>query len=216
MVYISRVTNLTLGETMVDENLNNAAEEAQSDESTESVEPEAVEESPDTTTESEEDVEKLAELSQQELEEKLNEAQKTEAELKDRMLRIQADFENFRKRTVKEKQDIAQYTLEEFIKKLLPVLDNLDRAIEHSSTENMEAFRQGVELVLKQFKDVLSSEGLKEVETENVEFNPNYHHGVAVENNPEVEDQHITEVFQKGYQLKDKVIRPAMVKVNQK
>lgn len=151
-----------------------------------------------------------------ELKGELEKAQKEADEYKERMLRTQADFENYKKRSIREKDDLAQYTKEEFVKKLLPVLDNLDLALGHSSTENIDAYRKGVELVLKQFIDVLDKEGLKEIETENAAFDPNYHHGVAVDNNPDVEDQHITEVFQKGYELKGKVLRPAMVKVNQK
>lgn len=150
------------------------------------------------------------------LRQELKESQAKQEELKDRMLRVQADFENFKKRTQREKQDLARYTLEGFIKKLLPVLDNFDRAIDHAGTDNMEAYRQGVEMVYKQFKDVLEAEGLKEIECTGQAFDPNYHHGVAVDSNPEAEDQHITEVFQKGYQLGDKVLRPALVKVNQK
>ncbi len=150
------------------------------------------------------------------LKEQLKAAEENVDDLKDRMLRVQADFENFRKRTQREKEDLAQYTKEEVVKKLLPVLDNFDLAISHASTENLEAYAKGVELVAKQLRDVLESEGLKEIEAEGTTFDPNFHHGVAVDNNPELEDQQITEVFQKGYQLKDKVLRPSMVKVNSK
>lgn len=150
------------------------------------------------------------------LKKQLHEAEETVNELKDRMLRVQADFENFRKRTQREKLGISQNAREDVIEKLLPVLDNLDLAIDHSSTENMEAFKKGVELVQKQLIDTLGSEGLEMIPTDGTVFDPNIHHGVAVENNPDIEDQHITETFQKGYSLKGKVLRPAMVKVNQK
>ncbi len=150
------------------------------------------------------------------LKEELKDEKAKSDELKDRMLRIQADFENYKKRTQREKEDIAEYTKSELLKKLLPVLDNFDLALSHSSTDNPEAYKKGVELVSKQLRDVLDSEGLKEIEAEGKEFNPNYHHGVAVDQNPDVEDQHVTEVFQKGYELNGKVIRPSMVKVNQK
>lgn len=156
------------------------------------------------------------EPTREELEKALKASSELIAEYKDRLLRSQADFENYKKRTQREKLDTAQYAKEEVVKKLLPVLDNFDLALDHASTENVEAYRKGVELVAKQLRDVLESEGLSEIETDNVPFDPNYHHGVAVDNNPDVEDQHITETLQKGYQLGERVLRPAMVKVNQK
>lgn len=195
---------------MVDETLNPEISEEQenvSEQNDEVVEPEETL-TPDEVISADE--KEIASLKEQ-----LAQAENAAAELKDRMLRVQADFENFRKRTLREKEDLAQYTKENFVSKLLPVLDNLDLAIDHSNTDNMEAYRKGVELVAKQLKDVLESEGLQEIKAKDETFNPNYHHGVAVEQNPDIEDQKITEVFQKGYQLKDKVLRPAMVKVNQ-
>lgn len=197
---------------MVEENVNQAPQEGESEMNDQAAQ---MEQKPEEAVEQTESPEaEDAEIAS--LKEQLHQAEKSAADLKDRMLRVQADFENFRKRTMREKEDLAQYTKENFVKKLLPVLDNLDLAIDHSSTENMEAYRKGVELVAKQLVDVLDSEGLKEIEAQGQPFDPNYHHGVAVDQNPEAEDQEITEVFQKGYQLKDKVLRPAMVKVNQK
>ncbi len=146
----------------------------------------------------------------------LAEAKKSEADIKDHFMRLQADFENFKKRSAREKQDTAQYTLESFLKKLLPVIDNLERAQENAKTENLEAYKQGVDMVFKQLMDVLKDEGLSEVEAEGKSFDPNFHHGVAVDSESDAEDQAITGVFQKGYQFKDKVLRPAMVKVCQK
>lgn len=199
---------------MVDETLNPEVSEEETVEAPEeSTEADQAQAEPETV---EEPVEESAEAQEiASLKEQLSQAEKINTELKDRMLRVQADFENFRKRTQREKEDLAQYTKENFVTKLLPVLDNLDLALANSSTDNMEAYRKGVELVAKQLFDVLEAEGLKEVEAQDQDFNPNFHHGVAVDQNPEVEDQKITEVFQKGYQLKDKVLRPAMVKVNQ-
>lgn len=168
---------------------------------------------PEETQESEEEA-KNPEV--EALEEKLKNAEAQNAELKDRLIRVQADFENFRKRAQREKEDISSHAKESVVSKLLPVLDNFDLAIEHGNTENMEAYSKGVELVAKQLKDVLADLGLKEVEALGQEFDPNFHHGVAVDQNPEIDDQKVTEVFQKGYELKGKVIRPAMVKVNQK
>lgn len=174
----------------------------ETEEETVATEEESAQEKREPTSE---DYEKVAEA-----------ATKLAAEYKDRLLRSQADFDNFRKRTQKEKTETARYAKEEVVKKLLPVLDNFDLALEHASTENYEAFKKGVELVAKQLKEALEAEGLSDIESDNQTFDPNYHHGVAVDNNPDAEDQQITETFQKGYKFKDRVLRPAMVKVNQK
>lgn len=199
---------------MVDETLNNDIPAEEAEDTPQEVNDQVVE--PDQETEGKD--EEVLSPEQEEINVLKAQIAQDEAvitELRERMLRIQADFENFRKRTQREKEDLAQYTKENFITKLLPVLDNFDLAIDHSSTDNMEAYRKGVELVAKQLKDVLEDEGLKEIQAINEAFDPNYHHGVAVDQNPEVGDQVVTEVFQKGYQLKNKVLRPSMVKVNQ-
>lgn len=138
-------------------------------------------------------------------------------ELENKLVRLQADFDNFRKRTVKEKEDIYKYAIEDFSKKMLPVLDNLERAI--SSIEEVEisdGYAQGVKMVLTQLVEVLKNEGLQEISTENTQFDPQCHHGVTTEAVEEVEDNHILEVYQKGYRFKEKVIRPAMVKICKK
>lgn len=146
-----------------------------------------------------------------------NEAsEKSEADANlDRLIRLQADFENYKKRTQKEKLDIYQSATEDFIKKLLPVIDNLERAEAAAGEETADAYRSGVQMVFKQLMTVLEEEGLKEIEAEGTAFDPNYHHGVAVGAEDDKDDQTILEVFQKGYTFKEKVIRPAMVKVNQ-
>lgn len=171
----------------------------------------AVKETQDVETEAS-DIEAEAEK----VEEAINEASKTENEALERLVRLQADFENYKKRTQKEKSDIYQFALEGFVTKLLPILDNLDRAESAADDENKDSYREGVQMVFKQLMDVLNEEGLKEIETENTSFDPNFHHGVAVGEDGDKDDQAILEVFQKGYTFKEKVIRPAMVKVNQK
>ena len=137
--------------------------------------------------------------------------------IKDQMMRLQADFENYKKRSVREKTDIAAYTMENFMTKLLPVIDNLERS-EAAAEEAGESgsYRDGVKMVFDQLMGVLESEGLKAIDAEGQPFDPNFHHGVAVGNEEDAPDQTVLEVFQKGYTLNDKVIRPAMVKVNQK
>lgn len=161
-------------------------------------------------------------------EEKLNEenesAEKKPAEdkkedesLQNQLIRLQADFDNFRKRTIREKEDIYKYALEDFSSKLLPVLDNMERAVSSLEKNKIEdEYANGVKMVLAQLKGVLEKEGLKEIECENQEFDPNLHHGVTVEDSDDHKEDEIIEVFQKGYKFKEKVIRPAMVKICKK
>lgn len=166
----------------------------------------------------EESTQEQVEDSQEETkQEEAKEEAKQEEAVQSQLLRLQADFENYKKRTQKEKSDIYQMALEGFVKKLLPVLDNLERA-EKSGDDKGESstYRDGVQMVFKELINVMDQEGVKEIESEGKAFDPNFHHGVAVGMEEDVEDQIILEVFQKGYTLKGKVVRPAMVKINQK
>ncbi|MFN6431248.1 nucleotide exchange factor GrpE [Eubacterium callanderi] len=160
--------------------------------------------------------EQAAEEAVEDVEKSVNEAAKAEEAAMERLMRLQADFENYKKRTQKEKTDIYQFALEGFVTKLLPVLDNLDRAEAAADDDNADKYREGVQMVFKQLIGVLNEEGLQEIDCVGTAFDPNFHHGVAVGEDPEKDDQVVLEVFQKGYTFKDKVIRPAMVKVNQK
>ena len=146
--------------------------------------------------------------------EETKETVKEDEAVLERMIRLQADFENFKKRSQKEKTEIYQYAAESFATKLLPVMDNLERAESSLTDVNEEAksIVDGLQMVFKQLKDILKEEGLEEVSCDG-QFDPNLHHGVAVGEDDEKEDQAILEVFQKGYSFKGKVIRPAMVKV---
>ncbi len=134
----------------------------------------------------------------------------------DRFLRLQAEFDNYRKRVEKEKKEIIEYSTEEIIKKMLDVLDNFERAFQ--SLENgasLEEFRDGMEKIHKLFRDILEKEGVSEI-TETERFDPHVHEAMMQEINDDVEDETVTEVFQKGYRLGSKVIRPAKVKVSRK
>jgi molecular chaperone GrpE len=132
-------------------------------------------------------------------------------EFRDRYLRTLADFENFRKRSEREKQDYFRYAMAGVIKDLLPVLDNFDRALEHA--EEGDDFHRGVSLIYKQLFDVLRRHGLKIIEESNVRFDPNIHEAVVTEEDPSVPSHTVTAVLQKGYFLHDRLLRPAMVKV---
>ena len=144
----------------------------------------------------------------------LKEIVKEDEAVLNRLVRLQADFENFKKRSQKEKTEMYQFASENFATKLLPVMDNLERAEAALSdaSEEVKGYVDGLEMVFRQLKDVLKEEGLEEIVCEGP-FDPNLHHGVAVGQDDEKDDQEIIDVFQKGYKFKGKVIRPAMVKV---
>ncbi len=136
---------------------------------------------------------------------------KEDEELNTRYLRLAADFQNYKKRVEKEKGDIYAYANEKIVVELLDVIDNFERALEHS-TEN-ESFAEGMNLIFKQFKGVLEKNGVEEINALGEQFDPNFHHAVLTENSTEHESGKVTQVLQKGYLLNKKVIRPAMVKV---
>jgi len=133
-------------------------------------------------------------------------------EMRDRYMRTLADFENYRKRADREKQDFFKYALAGTIKDLLPVLDNFDRALEHA--EEGDDFHKGVSLIYKQLFDVLQRHGVKPNDQAGVPFDPNIHEAVVTEENPNVPANTVTAVLQKGYSLHDRLLRPAMVKVS--
>ena len=151
-----------------------------------------------------------------ELESAIAAAEKAEAEVKSRLVRLQADFENYKKRTQKEKSEVYTFAMDSFMTKLLPVIDNLERAEAAADDDSKDSYREGVQMVFKELMNVLNGEGLQEIDALGKAFDPNFHHGVAVGEDVDKPDQEILEVFQKGYLFKEKVIRAAMVKVNQK
>lgn len=133
------------------------------------------------------------------------------AGLRDQNIRKLAEFENFRKRSEREKNEFFRYALNDIMKDLLPVVDNFDRALE-SEGEQAGVILEGVELIHKQFRDVLQKYGLKAIDEAGVAFDPQIHEAVIREENPEV-PSHSVEILQKGYHLNDRLLRPAMVKV---
>lgn len=141
--------------------------------------------------------------------EKLKEAVAAE---KDRALRLQADFENFRRRTVKEKEELAAVVTQEFLKDMLPLVDNFERAMAAES-KDMETFQKGVEMISNQLWTILKKHGLEAIEAKGKVFDPNFHQAVMRVENPELEDETIVQELQKGYIAKGRVIRPSMVQV---
>lgn len=144
-------------------------------------------------------------------------ASQEEQELMSRLVRLQADFDNYKKRTIKEKDEIYKYALEGFSTKILPVLDNLERAIQSLDDKDIQdEYTNGVRMVLNQLLEVMEKEGLAAIDCDGASFDPNLHYGVTAEDSDEYEDDQIMDVLQKGYKFKEKVIRPAMVKICKK
>jgi len=159
-------------------------------------------------------VEETSTLSVAELQQKLDEALAKADENHQKLLRAQADFDNFRRRTRKEKEDQAKYASLSLVEQLLPALDNFERALEASkSTQDMDSLVKGIEMVYKQLDQALVGEGLEVIPSVGEAFDPHYHQAVMQVESDEFESGYIVEELQKGYKLKDKVIRPAMVKV---
>lgn len=132
-------------------------------------------------------------------------------DLRNRYLRTLADFDNLRKRTEREKADFFRYATASVLKDLLPILDNFDRAMEHSVAD--DEFHKGVELIYKQLYDVLSKHGLRPIDEVGVHFDPNIHEAVVREEDATVPSHTVTMILQKGYFLHDRLLRPALVKV---
>ncbi len=130
----------------------------------------------------------------------------------DRLARLQAEFDNFRKRSVREQQDFRDYALVEALKSLLPILDSLDRALKTGGV-SVQDFRSGIELIDKQFHDALARLGVEPIPVEGAVFDPNQHQAVQMVDTDEVEDNHVIDELQRGYRIKDRLLRPAMVRV---
>ena len=131
--------------------------------------------------------------------------------LVDRLARMQAEFDNARKRAAKEQQDFRDYALVDTIKTIIPVLDSFDRALQ-SSPEKSE-FHGGVELIQKQLVDALTRLGVKPISAKGEQFDPRYHEAIEMVDTEDVDDHQVLEELQRGYKLKDRLLRPAMVKV---
>jgi molecular chaperone GrpE len=132
--------------------------------------------------------------------------------LLDRLARLQAEFDNFRKRNAREQQEFRDYALAEAIKSLLPVLDSFDRALS-TPERSSEEFHQGLELINRQFHDALGKLGVQPIEARGEPFDPHLHQAVQMVESDEAEDHHVLDELQRGYTLKNRLLRPAMVRV---
>jgi len=150
-----------------------------------------------------------------ELKKTLSEKEEIVKSLHDKMLYIQADFENFKKIKNKEKQDVLKFGNEVLIKDLLPVVDNLERALEHASkTDDFKSIHDGVKIVLNEFLKVLEKAGVQPVEALGQKFDPNFHEAFFQEERKDVEPEIIVSEHLKGYVLNGRLIRPSLVSIS--
>ena len=162
--------------------------------------------------ENEQAEEKTAAGETAELRTQLEEAVKQREEYLNLAQRVQADFENFRRRTRQEKEELAAVVTQNLLKDLLPFLDNFERALAAESSD-AESLRAGVEMMYKQLVEALKKDGLEYIETKDKPFDPNFHQAVMRVEDSEKEDGTIVAELQKGYMVKGRVIRPSMVQV---
>ena len=151
------------------------------------------------------------------------EALKAEAakanEYKDRLLRTAADFDNYKKRATRERQDAVKFANEGIIGTLLPILDNFEMALAATATSQdpaIQALQSGVSMIQQQLKKALSDAGLEEVDATNKTFDPNLHEAVSQQESADVPEGHVLQQLRKGYKLRDRLLRPASVVVAKK
>jgi molecular chaperone GrpE len=144
----------------------------------------------------------------------LRQLRKEKDELRDQLLRRLADMDNLKKRLERERDDYYQYALMDFLKDLLPVLDNLERALGHPDESDGKNFQEGVRLIHKQFLDAIRKRGVSPItDVVGHKFDPNREQALATEESEEAEEPVVAEELQRGYTLNDRLIRPALVKV---
>ncbi len=137
---------------------------------------------------------------------------KEKTDLGDQLLRAKAEFENFRRRTDREKKDVGRTARMDTVKQILPVLDALELALKSQAAADSE-LRRGVELTLKQFREILEKQGLKAIEAAGARFDPHLHHAVEMVETADYEDQTVIEEYARGYLFQEHLLRPAMVRV---
>ena len=181
---------------------------------------EEVSASAEATDEGDDSVEEETEVSDREhtVEERAADAESKYKEMQDRYLRLNAEFDNYKKRMMRENSDRLKYFNMELIKELLPSVDNLERAISHAGDENsdLENMIEGLQMVYKGMQEAFGKFGVSEIESIGKEFDPNCHQAVGMIESQEVPENHVAEECLKGYYLHDRIIRPTMVRVSGK
>jgi len=161
-------------------------------------------------------VKRVEEMTKQELLEKLKDTEKKSQENYDLYMRTYAEMENIKKRGIREREDLARYANESLIKEILPVIDNLQKAISHAQNDkNPSGLVEGVELTLDGLMKTLEKAGLKEVEAEGKPFDPNLHEAISTQIDDKVAPGHVIMELQKGYVLNGRLIRPSMVVISE-
>ncbi|HCG2547746.1 TPA: nucleotide exchange factor GrpE [Staphylococcus aureus] len=201
---VEKNTESTVEETNVKQNIDDSVEQAE--ESKGHLQDEAIEETSDENV-----IEEIDPKDQ-----KINELQQLADENEEKYLRFYAEFENYKRRIQKENEINKTYQAQRVLTDILPAIDNIERALQiEGDDETFKSLQKGVQMVHESLINALKDNGLEVIKTEGEAFDPNIHQAVVQDDNPDFESGEITQELQKGYKLKDRVLRPSMVKVNQ-
>ncbi|SGU87299.1 Heat shock protein GrpE [Staphylococcus aureus] len=201
---VEKNTESTVEETNVKQNIDDSVEQAE--ESKGHLQDEAIEETSDENV-----IEEIDPKDQ-----KINELQQLADENEEKYLRLYAEFENYKSRIQKENEINKTYQAQRVLTDILPAIDNIERALQiEGDDETFKSLQKGVQMVHESLINALKDNGLEVIKTEGEAFDPNIHQAVVQDDNPDFESGEITQELQKGYKLKDRVLRPSMVKVNQ-
>ncbi|SGU92830.1 Heat shock protein GrpE [Staphylococcus aureus] len=201
---VEKNTESTVEETNVKQNIDDSVEQAE--ESKGHLQDEAIEETSDENV-----IEEIDPKDQ-----KINELQQLADENEEKYLRLYAEFENYKRRIQKENEINKTYQGQRVLTDILPAIDNIERALQiEGDDETFKSLQKGVQMVHESLINALKDNGLEVIKTEGEAFDPNIHQVVVQDDNPDFESGEITQELQKGYKLKDRVLRPSMVKVNQ-
>ncbi|MBZ8173063.1 nucleotide exchange factor GrpE [Staphylococcus cohnii] len=159
-----------------------------------------------------EDIEADIDPKDEEIQQLKNNVQEEE----EKYLRLYAEFENYKRRIQKENQTMKAYKAQDVLNDILPTIDNIERALQiEGEDEQFKSLQKGVEMVYESLLNALKNNGLEKIEAEGQQFDPNVHQAVVQDDNPDYESGQVTQELQTGYKLKERVLRPSMVKVNQ-
>ncbi|WP_381405037.1 nucleotide exchange factor GrpE [Staphylococcus aureus] len=201
---VEKNTESTVEETNVKQNIDDSIEQAE--ESKGHLQDEAIEETSDENV-----IEEIDPKDQ-----KINELQQLADENEEKYLRLYAEFENYKRRIQKENEINKTYQAQRVLTDILPAIDNIERALQiEGDDETFKSLQKGVQMVHESLINALKDNGLEVIKTEGEAFDPNIHQAVVQDDNPDFKSGEITQELQKGYKLKDRVLRPSMVKVNQ-
>ncbi|HHC6161148.1 TPA: nucleotide exchange factor GrpE [Staphylococcus aureus] len=201
---VEKNTESTVEETNVKQNIDDSVEQAE--ESKGHLQDEAIEETSDENV-----IEEIDPKDQ-----KINELQQLADENEEKYLRLCAEFENYKRRIQKENEINKTYQAQRVLTDILPAIDNIERALQiEGDDETFKSLQKGVQMVHESLINALKDNGLEVIKTEGEAFDPNIHQAVVQDDNPDFKSGEITQELQKGYKLKDRVLRPSMVKVNQ-